>query len=120
MSDKTCTTCKGEQGFEGEDHSDEPTRWYACPDCGGTGEAEPAAPTVTSDSAARGFAHKTNGVDGWSAEDAYERGWRDSLAAAPTVGPWFWCERVEECATCVRGSCIGPHRTLLLGPEVTA
>jgi hypothetical protein len=40
---------------------------------------------MTSDSAARDFAHKTNGFDGWSAEDAYERGWRDSLAAAPTV-----------------------------------
>jgi hypothetical protein len=47
----TCTTCKGEKGFEGADHSDQLTHWYPCPDCGGTGEVdpEPAAPAVTDD-----------------------------------------------------------------------
>jgi hypothetical protein len=38
--DATCTACKGEKGFEGEDHSDEPTRWYPCPTCKGTGVDE--------------------------------------------------------------------------------
>jgi hypothetical protein len=38
--DATCTTCEGAKGFEGADHSDEPTRWYPCPDCEGTGVDE--------------------------------------------------------------------------------
>lgn len=37
MSEKvknaTCKTCKGENGLEGEDHSDTPTAWYPCPEC---------------------------------------------------------------------------------------
>jgi hypothetical protein len=38
--DATCTTCEGAKGFEGADHSDEPTRWYPCPTCNGTGVDE--------------------------------------------------------------------------------
>jgi hypothetical protein len=87
---------------------------------------------MTSDSAARDFAHKTNGFDGWSAEDAYERGWRDSLAGATTIDVYLCEKRTKENngkaflthvlhkhRTKDGGICPGPHRILLIKPEET-
>lgn len=48
-----------------------------------------------------------------------------ALAAAPTVGGWVWCEDHNAPGggsapgTCFVRNCPGPHRTLILGPEVT-
>ncbi len=43
-----------------------------------------------------------------------------ALAAAPAAGGSVWCEHFHDVVLTLHGTgCPGPHRTLLLGPEVS-